>query len=200
MKRLVCIVEGDGEVRAIPTLCHRVFAHLGVQGWLVDQEPIRQPRSSLVDARMARPKRRCREEGVINALALARRTRKPDAVLMLCDEDDDCAATWGPDATRVLRGVIPGAIAVMAVREFETRLLLARDDDTLKAAGIHHPGTKRDAKRLLEALVPGYLPSTHQLSETRGIDVAFLRTRSPSFDKLVRSIAELCGAPASPAA
>lgn len=32
MKRLVCVVEGKGEVLAIPTLCHRVFGHLGIQG------------------------------------------------------------------------------------------------------------------------------------------------------------------------
>lgn len=147
---------------------------------------------------MPGPKRRCREEGVTRALALAR-TRKPDAVLLLCDEDDDCAAVWGPDATRVMGRVVPGAAAVMAVREYETWLLLTRDDKALSAAGIHQPDRVRDAKKSLSALVPGYLPTTHQLSETRGIDVAFLRTRSKSFDKLVRSIAALCGAPASPA-
>ncbi|MFP2930802.1 hypothetical protein ACLESO_37510 [Pyxidicoccus sp. 3LG] len=200
MKRLVCIVEGKGEVRAIPTLCYRIFDHLGVQGWVVDKEPIKQPRSLLVDARMPGPKRRCREEEVIRVLELARRTRKPDAVLMLCDEDDDCAAAWGPDATRVMGRITPGTVAVMAVREYETWLLLARDDASLRAARIHQPDKVRDAKKSLAVLVPGYLPTTHQLSETRGVDVAFLRTRSKSFDKLVRSIAALCGAPESPAA
>jgi hypothetical protein len=126
-------------------------------------------------------------------MALALR-RKPDAVLLLCDEDDDCAAVWGPDATRILSRLGPG-LAVMAVREYETWLLLARSDEALAAAGVQNPATLRDAKKALAKLVPDYLPTTHQLAETRGIDVAFLRGRSGSFDKLVRSIAALCGAP-----
>ncbi len=194
MNRLVCIVEGKGEVAAIPSLCIRVMQHLGIEGWIVDKEPIRQPRSSLVDGRQPGPKRPCREEGVIRALKLAR-ARQANAVLLLCDEDDDCAATWGPDATAVMSRMVSG-MAVMAVREYETWLLLARDDISLGAAGIHRPERIRDAKKALALLVPGYLPTTHQLSETRGIDMAFLRSRSESFDKLVRSIATLCGVPA----
>ncbi|WP_414641018.1 hypothetical protein [Archangium sp.] len=131
---------------------------------------------------------------MIRAMEIAR-SRRADAVLMLCDEDDDCAAAWGPDATRVMGQKVP-SLAVMAVREYETWLLLARDHISLGAAGIHRPETLRDAKKALAILVPGYLPTTHQLSETRGIDVAFLRSRSKSFDKLVRSIAALCGTPA----
>lgn len=194
MNRLVCIVEGQGEVTAIPSLCARVMNHLGVEGWIVDKEPIRRPRSSLVDGRRPGPKRPCREEGVVRALELAR-ARQAKAVLLLCDEDDDCAATWGPDATAVMSRMVSG-MAVMAVREYETWLLLARDDSSLGAVGLHHPERIRDAKKALALLVPGYLPTTHQLSETRGIDVSFLRSRSESFDKLVRSIAALCGAPA----
>lgn len=190
MKRLVCIVEGQGEVTAIPSLCARVMSHLGIQGWVVDKEPIRRPRSSLVDGRHPGPKRPCREEGVLRAMELAR-SRRADAVLMLCDEDDDCAAAWGPDATRVMSRMVP-AKAVMTVREYETWLLLARNQISLEAVGIHEPEKIRDAKKALALLVPGYLPTTHQLSETRGIDVAFLRSRSKSFDKWVRSIAELC--------
>lgn len=192
MKRLVCIVEGRGEVDALPNLCSRVLNHLGIEGWFVDKAPIRHPRSSLVDERKPSPRRPCREEGVTQAMDLAR-ARKPDAVLLLCDEDDDCAAVWGPDATRVMSRMAPG-VAVMAVREYETWLLLARSDEALAAVGVQNPGKLRDAKKALTKLVPDYLPSTHQLEETRGIDVAFLRGRSASFDKLVRSIAALCGA------
>jgi hypothetical protein len=194
VNRLVCIVEGEGEVTAIPNLCARVMNHLGVEGWIVDKNPILRHRSTLVDGRRPGPKRPCREEGVLRALQMAL-ARQANAVLMLCDEDDDCAATWGPDATAVMSRRVSG-MAVMAVREYETWLLLARDDSSLRAAGLLHPEKIRDAKKALAALVPGYLPTTHQLSETRGIDVSLLRSRSKSFDKLVRSIAALCGAPA----
>jgi hypothetical protein len=46
---------------------------------------------------------------------------------------------------------------------------------------------------VLKRLVPGYLPTTHQLNETRRIDIALVRKRSDSFDKLVRVLAVLSG-------
>ncbi len=198
MKRLVCIVEGQGEVAAIPPLCASVLAHLKVDGWFVDPDPIRQKRSALVDARKPVP-RPCREEEVVKAMELARRrARSGDAVLLLCDEDDDCAATWGPHATSVMRRLGNGA-AVMAVHEYETWLLLNRTDEELSAAGVPVPVTGKGAKAKLEKLIPNYAPTVHQKQETRSIKVDFLRTRSKSFDKLVRTIAALCGAPAGPA-
>ena len=124
-------------------------------------------------------------------MALARRRPRADAVLLLCDEDEDCAATWGPDATRVMGQVGTGA-AVMAVHEYETWLLLSRPDEELRAAGVPVPVSGRGAKGALRKLVPDYAPTVHQLQETRRMEIAFLRERSASFDKLVRSIARLC--------
>lgn len=194
MKRLVCIVEGEGEVAAIPNLCARILAHLGVHDWVVDPDPIRRKRSALVDARQPRPRRPCRQEEVVKAMMLAlRRPRPTDAVLLLCDEDEDCAATWGPDASRVM-GQLGAGAAVMAVHEYETWLLLSRSDEELRGAGVAVPVVGRGAKSTLRRLVPDYSPTVHQLQETRRIDIAFLRERSPSFDKLVRSIAALCAA------
>ena len=40
-RRLVCIVEGQGEVAAIPNLCARILNHLGVSDWVVGRDPIR---------------------------------------------------------------------------------------------------------------------------------------------------------------
>ncbi len=135
MNRLVCIVEGEGEVAAIPNLCVRVMAYLGVQGWVVDPDPIRRKRSAFVDAKHPKPRRPCREDEVIKAMTLAlRRPRPTNAVLMLCDEDEDCAAVWGPDATGVMKRLGAGS-AVMAVHEYESWLLLNRTDAELEAAG-----------------------------------------------------------------
>lgn len=194
MNRLVCIVEGHGEVEAITNLCYLVMSHLGVTGWFVDKEPIRQPRSTLVDGRLPGPKRPARDEGILRAMKLAR-SREAHAALLLCDEDDECAAVWGPDATERMRKLLPNSLAVMAVREYETWLLLARGMSALGSLDIYKPEEIRDAKKAMRRLVPGYLPTTHQLSETRGIDVAFLRSQSRSFDKFVRSIEMLCGTP-----
>jgi hypothetical protein len=170
------------------------MAYLAVQNWVVDPDPIRRKRSALVDARHPKPRRPCREDEVLKAMTLAlRRPRPANAVLLLCDEDEDCAAAWGPDATRVMNRLGAG-VAVMAVHEYETWLLLNRSDAELRAAGVAVPVTGRGAKSTMRKLVPDYSPTVHQLDETRRIKIAFLRERSPSFDKLVRSIAALCGA------
>jgi hypothetical protein len=134
---------------------------------------------------------------VVKAMVLAlRRPRPADAVLLLCDEDEDCAAAWGPDATRVMCRLGSG-VAVMAVHEYETWLLLSRSDEELMAAGVSVPVAGRGAKSTMKKLVPDYSPTIHQLQQTRRINIPFLRERSDSFDKLVRSIAVLCEVPPS---
>ncbi|WP_437578531.1 hypothetical protein [Sorangium sp. So ce887] len=195
MRRLVCIVEGKGEVAAIPNLCTRILRqYLGDIAWIVDQDPIRQPRGKLVDGTRKSPLRLCHAEGVRRAVLLARQTRKADAVLVLCDADADCPATWGPDAARVVKELMSGD-AVMAVCEYETWLLLNFAEDALRRAGAPMPESIRGAKEVLRRLVPGYLPTTHQLSETRRIDIALVRRRSDSLDKLVRALATISGMP-----
>ncbi len=76
----------------------------------------------------------------------------------------------------------------MAVREFETWLLLSFSDADLKRARIRDAGSKRDAKGQLAKLVPRYAPTTHQLELARRVDIHRLRGRSRSFDKLVRDV------------
>jgi hypothetical protein len=193
MKRLVCIVEGKGEVAAIPNLCMRILRqYLGGSVWIVDRDPIRHPRGKLVDEATKSPHRPCHADGLHRAVLLARQTRRADAVLVLCDSDNDCPATWGPDAARIVKALVPGD-AVMALREYETWLLLNFTDEQLSNAGARAPELKRGAKEVLKKLVPGYLPTTHQLNETRRIDIALVRKRSDSFDKLVRVLAVLSG-------
>jgi hypothetical protein len=191
-KRIVCVVEGKGEVKAIPNLCARVLKLLDVSDWYVDPEPIRQPRSRLVDERVPSPLRPAREGGFDDAVQLALRSRRANGVLVLCDSDDDCPATWGTVASARLGQHCRGA-AVMAVREYEAWLLhgLAR------AASLRAPqiDAKRDAKGLLRRYVPGYRPNLHQLEITRELDIGRCWARSDSFDKLVRSLAAITGAP-----
>jgi hypothetical protein len=191
MKRLVCIVEGHGEVAAIPSLCVRILGYLGVESWIVDREPIRQPRSKLVDEKAKSPRRLCNEDGLRRAVAIAR-ARPADAVLVLCDADDDCPAIWGPDALKHLVTPIRGA-AVMAQREYEAWLLASYTEEQRKAAKVRSPELSRDAKGELRKLIPGYLPTVHQLAATRKLDISRVRARSDSFDKLVRALDSLCG-------
>ncbi|MBI2898753.1 MAG: hypothetical protein HYY17_01065 [Planctomycetes bacterium] len=196
MKRLVCVVEGYGEVDAVPNLCARILTFLNVRDWFVDPEPIRQPRSRLVDERVRSPRRPCRAETVEKALLLARR-RPADGVLLICDSDDDCPAVWGPDAGSVVRRIMPGG-CVMVVREYETWLLLNQPDNALRRAGIVAPERLRDARGALQRIVKGYLSTVHMLPQTRLIDIGSLLKKSGSFEKLVRTVAQTCGASPPP--
>lgn len=193
-RRLVCIVEGKGEVEALPNLCSRVRDYLEAWSWFVDPQPVRQPRGSLVDERAPSPSRPCRADGVDRAVWLAR-ARPADAVLLTVDSDDDCPAAWGPSAKEVANRIAPGE-AVMVVREYEGWLLYAFSDAQLSAAGIEDPERIRGAKEKLRKLVPRYKPTTHQLEITQRLDLHRLRRASDSFDKLVRSLASLFGVPA----
>lgn len=189
--RLVCVVEGHGEVEAIPVLCGRVLGRLGVTGWAIDKFPVRQPRSRLVEETVASPRRPCRTDGMSRALAMAH-ARPATAVLVVCDSDDDCAASWGTSADAMPTQVVPFK-AVMAVREYEAWLLWSRSDIELLRAHATNPDIVRDAKGALRRLVPGYMPTVHQLAETRRLDIDRVWARSDSFDKLVRALAQITG-------
>lgn len=190
-KRLVCVVEGHGEVEAFPNLCSRVKDYLQAWDWFVDPQPVRQSRSFFVDERVPSPNRPCRTEQTTRAIQLAHR-RPADGVLLTCDSDDDCPAIWGPSAKGIVTSVCHGD-AVMIVREYEGWLLQSFSEAELANAHVTNPESIRGAKGALKRLVPGYKPTTHQLEITRGIDIQQLRGRSDSFDKLVRSLAALFG-------
>lgn len=194
-KRLVCIVEGQGEVIAVPGLCSRIRDYLRAYSWFVDSNPIRIPRGQLVrsDNETGDP---VPTEGIRRAVTLA--TRRPaDAVLLLCDADDDCAARWGPAATRVIRGTLSGA-AVMAAREYEAWLLCSM----LNAASIGSTDISdiRGAKERLARLYKGYKPTLHQYKLTQKLNLESMRHLSQSFEKLVRSLAALFEVPLPPKA
>src|SRR5687768_18396006 len=99
MKRLVCVVEGKGDVEAIPTLCSRVLHWLGASAWVVDKQAIRQPRTKLVDGAVRGPAKPCKAAEMARILALAA-ARDPDAVLVLCDSDDECPGAWASSVPR----------------------------------------------------------------------------------------------------
>lgn len=190
-RRLVCVVEGKGDVEALPNLCSRVRDYLAAWDWFVDPQPVRQPRGSLVDERAPSPDRLCRADGAARAVQLAL-ARPADAILLTCDSDDDCPAVWGPSARAVVTQVARGE-AVMVVREYEGWLLYAFGDAELAELGVTAPERIRGAKEKLRRLVPGYKPTTHQLEITRKLDLGRLRRASDSFDKLVRSLAAIFG-------
>jgi len=186
LKRFVCIVEGHGEASAVSTLVARIVHHLGASdAWKVDKDPVRHPRTRLVLGADASHPGMPNEPGLRAALAIAC-AREASGVLVLVDADDDCAAKWGPAAKRIIEERVQGA-AIMVVREYEAWLLWAKPAAEV-ARVARDPNRKRDAKGALAKIVPGYKPSTHQLSETKALPIEVVRQHAPSFDKFVREI------------
>ncbi len=195
MPTLALVGEGKGEVSALPTLASRVLHAEGVSDWHVRRDIIRIPRGQLVDESQPSPHRPPARRGFDQAIGVALAGRA-QALVVLVDADDDCPRAFGPPALPLFKNRIRGS-AVMAVREFETWLVLSHTPQQLERAGIRNAEAKRDAKKLLEKLVPGYLPTTHQLELTKKINVTALRSVSNSFDKFARDVVAATGPRAS---
>lgn len=191
MRTLALVGEGKGEVDALPTLAKRILHSESIHDWNVRQQIIRIQRGLLVDESVASPRRPPRTDGFKKAIALAR-AGGAEGLIILVDADDDCPVAFGPPAAEHFKSQIRGS-AVMVVREFETWLILSHTPQELANAGIKNPENKRDAKKLLTKLVPGYLPTTHQLELTKRINVAALRKVSKSFDKFARDVVAATG-------
>ena len=183
------IVEGHGEVAAVPVLLRRLIHE--AQSWEIDVgRPIRKPRSDFAT-----------ENGVVRAVTLARREPSCGGILLLFDSDNDCPAEMGPrvqDWAKSASGPIP-CVVCMAHREYEAWFLATAD--TLREhkemnanAGPHpSPESPRGAKGQLERrmAVDDYKESKHQAAFSAKMSLAAAYQRSRSFRKLVASFGAL---------
>ncbi len=117
---VAAIVEGDGEVAALPVLLRRLGS------WL----PQRLPAQVLTPIRVRRDRFLNRTEEFRRMLLLAAAKCGPDGwVLVLLDADDDCPARLGPQILERAQAVVPHRplSVVLANREFEAWHLAAAE-------------------------------------------------------------------------
>ena len=185
------VVEGRGEVEAIPELIRRVVAHLSPSTFARVQRPIRVKRNQIVQEQIF--KRYVERASRVGAKA---------RVLVLLDADGDCPCelaadlmAWGRAARsdRLIR-------VVLAKREYEAWFIAAAeslaDGGILQFTGSppDDPEGIRNAKGWIAARMTAgrsYSPPKGQAALTRAFDIAQARRNSPSFDKMCRTIAEL---------
>ncbi|MXZ72229.1 MAG: DUF4276 family protein [Acidobacteria bacterium] len=194
MFRLATIVEGHGEVEAVPILLRRIAEQVAPALSLRLPRPIRVNRQRVLTAGEL-------ERAVEFA---ARQGQTGGGVLVLLDANGDCPAELGPQLLRratEARG--DRAIrVVLAASEYEAWFLAAAGS----IAGRHgvHPGTVRpkhpesirDAKGWLSKQMPTgqrYRQTLHQPAFTAIFDLEAART-APSFDKLWRDVSALLNA------
>ncbi|MGF1547352.1 MAG: DUF4276 family protein [Thiotrichales bacterium] len=173
MTVFVPIVEGQGEVQALPALLHRLAQRVDPASTIRVNPPIRVKSGSFLND-AAYFQRQI-------ALAAAKAAQSQGHVLILLDCDDACPATLGPDLLRracAVRGNIKMRV-ILAYREYETWFLTAADSLRGRAGLLHEltaptePERHRDAKGWLSERMTHrrYDPIIHQLEFTRAFDI-----------------------------
>ena len=181
---LVPIVEGHGEMQALPALLHRLARKANPAQPIRVNAPIRVKAGSFLnDADYFRRQ---------VALAAAKAAQAQGHVLILLDCEDDCPATLGPELPRRAQAVRAGVSmrVFLAYREYETWFIAAAASlrgqsglpDDLVAP--EDPERFRDAKGWLSERMPhSYDPIVHQLEFTRAFDLD-QALRNDSFRRL----------------
>jgi hypothetical protein len=185
------IVEGHGEVEALPPLLHRIVAALGYQRQLLVNPPIRIKTGSFLNDFEYRKK--------MILLASAKAAERQGTVLILLDCEDQCPAELGPILLRQaieIRSDVRMLIA-LSYREYETWFLAAARSlrghrglpTNLEAPS--NPEAIRGAKEWLgQRMETPYDPIVHQAEFSRMIDLDQARSNA-SFDRLYSRISEL---------
>lgn len=190
--RLGCIVEGHGEVEAVPVVVRRIVERESPFEVIQIPRPIRISKDSFVKA----------DELERTVELAARLAGEAGGVLVVLDSDDDCPAEQGPALlarAEAARSDRPIAV-VLAKREFEGWLLAAAESlrgqrglpDDLQ------PPTDPEAIRGVKEWLTGRMAAGRAYSSTLDqpalsacFDLDLARERSVSFDKFYRDTVAL---------
>jgi hypothetical protein len=182
---VTAIVEGDGEVIALPVLLRRLNEWLTPEVYVDIGYPIRVRRDRFLNKddefrrHLSLAANKCGDEGWI---------------LILLDADDDCPVELGQEILHRAQGVAPHRkiSVVLANREYEAWFIAAAESlqgnrgfiyDPAKAVDPERP---RDAKGWIEACMAhrSYGETTDQPAFSAQIDLQLAFNRSRSFRKL----------------
>jgi len=183
MLEVACIVEGHGDVDALPILLRRIGER---DGQIVRvRSPHRVPRSRMTGSELTRAVR-------FQANQVAPTS---GAVLVVLDSDDDEPATLVASIKDVLPSDIDRVGVAPAVREFEAwflagvESLVGHRDVLTNATFSEDPEGPRDAKgRLSELMHVRYNAVRHQPAFAAQLDLDLAERRSPSFRGLLEQV------------
>jgi hypothetical protein len=190
---IVPIVEGQGEMRAVPELFRRIVIELNLGVPIEIGRVVRQPRDKLL-----------RDGELERALGLAANEGgKEGAIFILVDSEGTCPAELGPELlarAQAARNDLRISV-VLAHQEFEAWFLASasslkglrglRDDIENHQA----PESVHGCKEWLETWMPAtlrYSPTADQAALARTFDMQLARQNAPSFDKLWRELEAIC--------
>ena len=189
--QISCIVEGYGEVEAVPVLIRRIAWDLYPELPIIVERPIRAPRNLVVKA----------NELERRVELAAQKISGKGAIIIILDSDDDCPAEIGPELLRrasQVRSNLRIAV-VLAKREFEAWFLAAAEsirgqrglNDDIDSP--NDPEAIRDAKKWLRQRMENnekYRETIDQPALAALFDIEQAR-QADSFDKCYRDIVRL---------
>ncbi len=192
--RVACIVEGDGDVKAVPVLIRRIAAERVDAALYVEI-----PRPVIVKRARVAPRFSDFENKIEQAV---RSLSGPGGLLVLLDSDRDCPAQLGPqlmERAGRARSDLPAAV-VLARSEYECWFLAAAESlagkrglpNDLKAPP--QPEEIQGAKEWLSRRWPPtrkYAETTDQPALTSALDLHQAATNSTSFRRCCREIERL---------
>ena len=188
--KIAAIVEGDGEVEAVPELIRRIHGEVSPGAPLEVGRPVRVRRNRVLKA------------GELERyLDLAANLAGADGgILVLLDANGDCPAKLGPAILQRVRTARPDRRieVVLANREYESWFIAAIEslqgqrNVAAAAAAPQDPETIRGAKEWLRDQMDGTCsPTADQTALTALFDMGLARRRSPSFARMWRATGAL---------
>ena len=188
-----CVVEGPGEVLAVPTLVRRIVQRIDPAIVPIVPRPyiVKRNRTGAGFGDLERA-----------VLTIRQQLPEPAGILVLFDADDDCPARLGPATLAHLATTSPHIkIGVVLTKcEYENWFLAAAE--SLRGfkglpgdlASPPRPESIRDAKGWLSDRLPRgrkHSPTTDQTPLTAVFDLDLAFGRSDSFNKCVREVERL---------
>ena len=189
MPCIVPIVEGDGDVEAVPLLLRRILQHHQWFDWSVAHPKRARSLSTL-------------KQKLESFIRYAEKERDCSGILILFDLDDGCPKDEADDLVQLARqlgSASPIAVA-FAHREYEAWFLASLD--TIAGSyglppGLVYDGDverRRDVKGWLTRQMPpgqSYKETIHQAKFTNRIDLDHASCRSRSFRRLRHAVEQL---------
>lgn len=193
---IIPVVEGDGDVKAVPCLIHAILRNLGDRSLQVGK-----PKNAHGSANLKRP------GGIERLVKYAWTDPKCAGVLVVMDSDDDCPVTLAKalaERVRVAGCLKPTAI-VAAATEYESWFLascqtlagFSSDEVMLLPRNLSFSGdcdSKRGAKQWIDRQFPKgrcYKETMHQVMFTRSISHELAASRSRSFRRMLAAVDSL---------
>lgn len=185
MPTVACIVEGDGEVAALPVLLRRVADWLSPGTFVDVPQPIRVRRDRFLNRD---------DEFRRNLLLAAAKCGNDGWILVVLDADNDCPAELGQRILERTRDIVPHrrVSVILANREYEAWFLAAAESlNGQRGFRFDNPPNfkpeqPRDAKGWLGQRISGgtYRERTDQPAFSALMDLQQAFDHSRSFRKL----------------